>query len=137
MESVDNGGSTDKAIAEFVDHVVRIRKTAMNSVDFEAWLHKRTLSLFNTIVNTPHAGQFNHSVAHEMTHHTGRWGDEMTRPPSHFQAVITYILGKLTKAIWDGDREKYDHHLVTIAAVAGTAHKLLHTEGSYSHQYFE
>ena len=83
-------------------------------------------------INTPQFGNFNDAVAIEMKHHEERWGDESKSPPHHFQMVLSLIFGKLVKATFDSDVKKFEHHLITIAAVAGTAHKYLKTQSSVS-----
>lgn len=88
------------------------------------------------IVNNPQSGNFIFATKAEMVHQLERWGDESTRPPHHFQAVISYLTGKLMRAIWDKDMEKYEHHLITIAAVAGTGHKWLMENCSMSKAWF-
>ncbi len=98
-------------------------------------LKKRIESLENKI-NTPHFGDFNEALKVEMAHHLDRWGDESLKYPAHFQSVISYISGKLIKAIWNNDIKKYEHHLITIAAVCGTAHKYLMDENTMSAKWF-
>lgn len=74
------------------------------------------------VINTPQFGNFEEALRIEMLHHKERWGDESKTPVQHFQMVISMIGGKLAKSIFDSDHEKFEHHLITIAAVSGTAH---------------
>lgn len=75
------------------------------------------------LINTPQSEEFTDAIKAEMAHHYERWGDESKSYPHDFEMVISYLNGKLIKAIWDKDLEKAQHHLVTIAAVCGTAFK--------------
>lgn len=79
--------------------------------------------IIDEIINKPQVLEFIEAVKSEMAHHEQRWGDESGIPPHHFNMVLGYINGKLSKAIWDKDGEKFLHHLITITAVAGTCHK--------------
>ncbi len=92
--------------------------------------------VIDELINTPQSANFIDSVKTEMAHHLERWGDESYREPHSFQMVVSYINGKLLKAIWDKDKKKYEHHLTTIAAVCGTAHKYLKSK-SESKKWFD
>lgn len=76
-------------------------------------------------INKPQFINFIEAVKVEMAHHEQKWGDESQVPPHHFNMVLTYLLGKLAKSVWDIDRVKFEHHLITLGAVAGTTHKYL------------
>lgn len=88
--------------------------------------------VIDELINKPHFTNFLEAVKTEMAHHEQRWGDETATPPHHFQMVLGFINGKLAKAIWEKDTEKFVHHLITIAAVAGTAHKYFESESEIS-----
>lgn len=88
------------------------------------------------LINTPQHTEFVDAVKSEMAHHVERWGDESHTPPHHYQMVLGYINGKLAKAVWDKDIEKFKHHLVTIAAVAGSTMKRLNEVGSEVNKWF-
>lgn len=88
------------------------------------------------LINKPQFGDFVESLKIEMAHHEQRWGDESKTDPHHFQMVMTMIAGKLATAIWQKDKEKFEHHLITIAAVAGSAHKYFKQEDSVCENWF-
>lgn len=94
------------------------------------------IDLVKDKINTPHFGEFDESVKFEMSHHLERWGDESKTSPFQFVMVISYISGKLIKALWDLDKKKFEHHLITIAAVCGTVHRYFKKEGTQSNKYF-
>jgi len=87
-------------------------------------------------LNTPQFAEFNEAVKCEMAHHLGKWGDESSKPSSHFTMVLGYLLGKLIKSFWDMDAKKFEHHLITLAAVCGTAHKYFKMRGSMLYSRF-
>lgn len=93
-------------------------------------LDPKVRELVENIINTPHTENFMEAVKIEMLHQVDRWGDEKDKYPHHFQQVISYLNGKLMQAIWNKDVEKYKHHLITIAAVAGNAHLYFEDEGA-------
>jgi len=103
----------------------------------EALLHYAIKAIKKELINTPQSEAFEESVKAEMAHHLERWGNESNTPPHHFNMVIGFINGKLAKAIWEKDREKFEHHLITIAAVSGTAMKYLKEPGSEVNKWFE
>ena len=72
-------------------------------------------------IHTPETNDFMEGVKVEMAFHKDKWGDESHKSLIHFASVLSYLVGKLIKAIWDADTEKIKHHFTTIAAVAGTA----------------
>jgi hypothetical protein len=74
-------------------------------------------------INTPNTTDFIEGVKVEMAHHKEKWGDESHKTMIHFTSVLSYLIGKLIKAVWAGDSEKIKHHSITIAAVAGTSMK--------------
>lgn len=87
-------------------------------------------------INTPQVLDFTEGVKTEIAHQYERWGDERNVPPHHFSMVLSYLIGKLNRSIWDNDKEKFVHHLITIAAVSGCAHKYLNTESSHTELWF-
>jgi len=93
--------------------------------------------VINELINKPQFGDFAQAVKCEMAHHEQRWGDESQQTPHHFQMVLSIIAGKLGKATLDKDKEKFEHHLITIAAVAGTAHKYFQQAGTNSNGWFK
>lgn len=85
-----------------------------------AWVRGAKYVIDN-IINKPQSKEFEEAMLSEMAHQFDRWGDESMVPPHHFHMVLAYIQGKLAKSIWDRDPERFAHHLVTTAAVAGVA----------------
>jgi hypothetical protein len=79
--------------------------------------------LVNSKINKPSILGFIESVKIEMAHQFEKWGDESHKPLLHHTSVLSYLNGKLIRAIWDGETEKVKHHLMTVAAVAGSAYK--------------
>lgn len=79
--------------------------------------------VIDELINTPHSKDFIEAIKFEMAHHKQKWGDESHKPFLHFANVLQYLLGKMIKCYWDGDAVKTEHHITTIAAVAGTAHE--------------
>ena len=92
--------------------------------------------IIDELIDKPQIKEFIEAVKCEIAHQERRWGDETEAPPHHFQMVISMISGKLVKSILDNDLEKFTHHLITIAAVAGTAHKYLQNNSSKVFKYF-
>lgn len=75
-------------------------------------------------LNTPSTVDFLRSVQIEAAHQRQRWGVEHDagKRPEDWIALVVYLLGKATKAHYDGDREKLLHHVITLAAVAANWH---------------
>lgn len=88
------------------------------------------------LIDTPQTIDFVEAVKSEMAHQQGRWGDESGEAPHHFQTIISYLNGKLIEAIWKRDIDKFKHHIITIAAVAGTAKKYLDETTSKTFEWF-
>lgn len=90
----------------------------------------------NGLINNPIVKEFMDGVNNEIAHQYERWGDETEVPPHHFAMVLGYLLGKLNKAIFDKDAEKFIHHIITCAAVSGCVHKYFFTNGSQVSNWF-
>jgi hypothetical protein len=91
--------------------------------------------VLDATINTPQTADFIESVKCEMIHQQQRWGDESGKYPHDFALVLGYLQGKLIKAIYDKNAEKFIHHVITMAAMAGVIHKYF-TEDSNTHEYF-
>lgn len=102
----------------------------------EALLDYSIKAIKKELINTPQSNNFSDAVKSEMAHHLEKWKDESRIPPHHFNMVIGFINGKLAKAIWEKDSKKFEHHLTTIAAVAGTAMKYFKQENSETSNWF-
>lgn len=92
--------------------------------------------IIDELINKPQVIDFIEGVKTEIAHQYERWGDESLVPPHHFSMVLSYLVGKLNRSIWDNDKEKFVHHLITIAAVAGCTHKYLNTDNSEIQKWF-
>ncbi len=102
----------------------------------EALLHYAIKAIKSELINTPQHNEFTDAVKSEMAHHAEKWGDESYAPPHHFNMVIGFLNGKLAKSVWDKDKDKFEHHLKTTAAVAGTAMKYLKKEDAETNKWF-
>ena len=80
--------------------------------------------MLEELINTPELVNFAEGVKFEAAHQRNRWGEEHdeTKSFSDWIAVLSYLIGKLVKANWDGDRDKILHHIITIAAVCNNFH---------------
>lgn len=75
-------------------------------------------------LNTPHVADFIEALRVEAAHQVERWGVEHDagKRPEDWIALVTYLLGKATKAHYDGDRDKLLHHVITVAAACANWH---------------
>jgi len=122
---------------EQIDPEIRhIFESGVNEIRIQEMLDRKLKAYKEKLINKPQFGDFIKAVKCEMAHHEERYGDESGTIPHHHQMVLSMIVGKLAKAIWDTDKEKFEHHLITIAAVAGTAHKYFNQSEGASHNWF-
>lgn len=79
------------------------------------------------LINTPRTDDFFEAVRIEAAHQVERWGAEHDagKRAEDWIALFMYLLGKATKAHYDGDRAKLEHHVITAAAVALNWHRNL------------
>ncbi len=77
------------------------------------------------LINTPRTDDFFEAVRIEAAHQIERWGVEHDagKRPEDWIALFIYLLGKATKAHYNGDRPKLEHHVITAAAVALNWHR--------------
>lgn len=77
------------------------------------------------LINNPHTSDFMESVSVEAAYQQERWGYEhdLKKHPAEWFQLLFYLFGKAAKAFWDGNREKYLHHIVTGAAVCLNWHR--------------
>lgn len=80
---------------------------------------KRELDEIRSVIGSPTTDDFFSSVRNEAAHQVDRWGvdHDAGKRPEDWIALLSYLLGKATKAHYDGDVEKMKHHIVTISAV--------------------
>jgi hypothetical protein len=76
------------------------------------------------LINTPELHDFWKAVILEAAHQRERWGDDhdKAKAPNDWVALVTYLMGKTVVAAWDGNRDKYLHHIITLGAVASNWH---------------
>jgi len=92
-------------------------------------LSAEILRLHN-LINKPEIKDFVAGVEREMAHQIERWGEghDKGKHWAEWLALFSYLEGKLTDAIYRGDHGKVLHHLITLAAAAGHAHRHLKTQ---------
>ena len=75
-------------------------------------------------INSPQIADFLAAVQLEAVHQRERWGVEHDagKRVEDWVTLFTYLLGKLAKAHWAGDRAKLLHHVITAGAVALNMH---------------
>lgn len=101
------------------DLVSRARAAERDAVAARAVAEKLWAEL-----NTPQTVNFLEAVRVESAHQRERWGVEHDagKRPEDWIALLVYLLGKATKAHYDGDRDKLLHHVITVAAVCSNWH---------------
>ncbi len=79
------------------------------------------------IINTPEINSFLLAVQIEQAHQRVKWGEghDGQKGAGEWALLMNKLQGKLAQAHWDGDRKKYLHHLVTLAAVCFHCHRLM------------
>src|SRR5690606_38188647 len=77
------------------------------------------------LINTPGTDDFLENVRNEAAHQIERWGVEHDagKRPEDWITLVVYLLGKASKAHFDGDRDKLLHHVITVAAVCLNWHR--------------
>lgn len=77
------------------------------------------------LINTPRTDDFFEAVRIESAHQIERWGTEHDagKRPEDWIALAVYLLGKATRAHYEGDRDKLLHHVITVAAVCLNWHR--------------
>lgn len=85
------------------------------------------LDRLTRVINTPQTDDFFESVRVESAHQIERWGSEHDagKRPEDWVTLVAYLLGKVSQAHFDGDRDKLLHRVVTLAAVALNWHRHL------------
>jgi len=89
-----------------------------------AGLLLREVERLYQLINTPELEEFWEGAQREAAHQRERWGDAHDRGKQghDWSATVTALHGKAIRALWDGDREKYLHHIITMAAVCANWH---------------
>lgn len=99
---------------------------------------KKRLIYLEALINSPEIGDFIEGVKIEAAHQTEKWGREQeeSHHPAHYILVANKLLGKLAVAMWNGDKEKFSHHLITIAAAMHNCHRQISKNGTKINEYF-
>jgi hypothetical protein len=92
--------------------------------------------IYETYINKPEVKNFLEGVKLENEHQSGKWGKELNAPPHHYSLVFDLLKGKLSEAILKKDKEKFAHHLITIAAAGSKYHELLNNPESEVWKWF-
>lgn len=89
-------------------------------------------------INSPEIEDFILGFKTEAAHQTERRGkeDEEHKPPHHYILVYNKLLGKLAVSIFDGDQEKFKHHLITLAAAGFNCHRQIQKPGTEINKWF-
>lgn len=76
------------------------------------------------ILNTPEIKDFLKAVEIEAAHQRNRWGDahDEQKDAGDWAHCLPLILSS-NQAVWERDRDKYLHHLITMAAICFNAHR--------------
>lgn len=84
------------------------------------------------LLNTPLVDDFFAAVRNEAAHQVERWGSEHDagKRVEDWITLFMYLLGKASKAHFDGDSGKLLHHVITVAAVALNMHRNLTGENT-------
>lgn len=92
----------------------------------------RELNRLYLFINSPQTADFFEAVRVEAAHQVERWGTEHDagKRPEDWVTLTVYLLGKASKAHFDGDQAKLLHHVVTLAAVARNWHRALTGEST-------
>lgn len=79
------------------------------------------------LINVPGTENFLNDVRNEAAHQIERWGVEHDagKRPEDWIALLVYLLGKATKAHFEGDIEKLKHHTVSTAAALLNWHRAI------------
>lgn len=90
------------------------------------------------LINNPELDDFLNGLKLESAHQTERWGrnDEEKKFPHEYANVVSYLVGKLIKAIWDRDKDKFKHHCISIAAALFNCHRQVRKTGTQVHRWF-
>lgn len=91
------------------------------------------------LINNPCITEFIEGVKIEQAHQTERWGAnaENDKSPAYYSVVLDKLKGKQAVSIFDCDKDKYKHHLITMAAVCYNAFRQLDTENSAMNKFFK
>lgn len=96
------------------------------------------LQYLEKLISNPEIENFIEGLRIESAHQTDKWGqrEEESKWPQDYALVLDKLKGKQALAIWDYDKEKYKHHLITMSAVCHNIHRQIEKEGTALNQYF-
>lgn len=82
---------------------------------------------FDQLINMPGTEDFLAAVKLEAAHQIERWGvaHDAGKRAEDWVALMVHLLGKATRAHYDGNTQKLKHHIITSAAVALNWHRAL------------
>ena|ERR1051325_11477378 len=130
------GSGYSEAEVEYMKRcVIKAVFDKADNLNYEERKAKETLK--NRLLNTPEIEDFDTGYKLESHHQEQKWGNEKEAPPHHYIMVITKLLGKLTVSVWDRNKDKFKHHLITIAAVCFNAHKKIEDKSAFINEYFK
>lgn len=100
---------------------------------------KKRVKQLESLINNPEVEDFTRGFKIEQAHQTERWGIvlEEQKPPHHYILVFNKLLGKLAVAIFDKDKEKFKHHLITLAASAYNCHRQIDKDGTEVNRWYK
>ncbi len=77
-------------------------------------------------LDDPQIDDFMEAVKAEIQHQRKRWGKEHDHDKGVFDwvALAVRLQGKMVEAVWNKDRDKFLHHVITLAAVMGNCHAM-------------
>lgn len=75
-------------------------------------------------LDDPQIDDFMDAVKSEMQHQRKRWGKDHDHDKEVFDwiALAVRLQGKMVEAVWNKDKDKFLHHVITLAAVMGNCH---------------
>jgi len=76
------------------------------------------------MLNKPELDNFQKAVVSEAKHQIIRWGEshDKNKSPADWFQLVFYLMGKASKAQYDGDTDKLKHHIITTAAALNNFH---------------
>lgn len=77
------------------------------------------------LLNTPRTDDWFEAVRVEAAHQIDRWGVEHDagKRPEDWIALLVYLMGKATRAHYEGDLEKLLHHIISTSAALLNWHR--------------
>ncbi len=97
----------------------------MATLRAENMLLRQELNRLRQLIDSPQTTDFFESVRLEAAYQVERWGAEHDagKRSEDWVTLVVYLLGKASKAHFDGDSGKLTHHVITLAAVALNWHR--------------